>query len=271
MDYQPSKLANEIRIECLRMTNRAQSSHLGSMFSCADIVAVLYSRVLKFNSKKPKDENRDFFFQSKGHAGGVLYATLAKYNFFDRDLLKTYYQNGSKFGGHISHKGIPGVELSTGSLGHALSVSCGVALELKNQIKENKVFTLLSDGEMDEGSNWEALMFAGHHNLNNLTIIIDYNKLQSLTSTYETLNLEPLEEKLVNFGWEVLSIDGHNYAEIEKSLKHETDRPLCIIANTTKGKGVSFMEDSVLWHYRSPQGEEFDDALNELEALEAKE
>ena len=193
---------------------------------------------------------------------------MSKYGFFEEGLLETYYQNGSKLGGHISHKGIPGVELSTGSLGHALSVSCGVALELKKQSKINRVFTLLSDGEMDEGSNWEALMFAGHHNLDNLTIVIDYNKLQSLTSTYETLNLEPLEDKLKDFGWSVTSVDGHAYAELENSLQSKNDKPLCVIANTIKGKGVSFMENSVLWHYRSPQGHEFEDAMKELTTRE---
>ena len=248
------------------MTNRAKSSHLGSMFSCVDIISVLYSRVMNFNSSLPEADNRDFFFQSKGHAGAVLYAVLSKYGFFEDSLLETYYQNGSKLGGHISHKGIPGVELSTGSLGHALSVACGVSLELKKQKKTNRVFTLLSDGEMDEGSNWEAIMFAGHHVLNNLTIVIDYNKLQSLTSTYETLNLEPLEKKLIDFGWNVSSIDGHSYDELENSLKSHSDKPFCIIANTTKGKGVSFMEDSVLWHYRSPQGHEFEDAMRELKS-----
>lgn len=268
MDFEPEELANHLRIECIKMTNRANSSHLGSMFSCADIISVLYSKIMNFDSANPKSEKRDFFFQSKGHAGAVLYAVLSKYGFFEEDLLETYYQNGSKLGGHISHKGIPGVELSTGSLGHALSVSCGVALELKNKSKLNRVFTLLSDGEMDEGSNWEALMFAGHHNLNNLTIIIDYNKLQSLTSTYETLNLEPLEDKLKDFGWYVTPVDGHDYAELEYSLQSIKDKPLCIIANTTKGKGVSFMEDSVLWHYRSPQGNEFEDAMRELSKKE---
>ena len=260
----PSELAKEIRIECLKMTNRAKSSHVGSMFSCADIVSVLYSKILKYDAENPNDDERDYFLQSKGHAGAVLYVALAKNNFFDEKLLETYYQNGSILGGHISHKGVPGVELSTGSLGHALSVGCGIALELKKKGKKNNVYVLLSDGEIDEGSNWEAFLFAGHHNLNNLTAIIDYNKIQSIGSTFETLDLEPIERKIESFRWKTDSIDGHNLDEIENILTKESSQPRCVIANTIKGKGVSFMENSVLWHYRSPQDEEFDAALQEL-------
>jgi len=260
----PEELARSIRIECLKMTNRANSSHIGSMFSCADIVSVLYSRILNFDVAMPTSEKRDYFLQSKGHAGGALYASLASLGFFKKELLKTYYQNGSKFGGHISHKDIEGVEISTGSLGHALSIGCGISIELKNKNLPNRTFVLLSDGELDEGSNWEAMLFAGHHILNNLTIIIDYNKLQSIKPVSETLGLEPLEDKFKSFGWEVCSIDGHNYSEIEETLNRNSTKPFCIIAHTIKGKGVSFMENSVLWHYRSPQGQEFEDALKEL-------
>ena len=261
------ELAREIRINCLKLTNLAKSSHIGSMFSCADILAVLYSNIMKFNSAKPMSLDRDFFLQSKGHAGCAQYVCLSKLGFFNEKTLKTYFQNGSKLGGHISHKDVNGVEISTGSLGHALSIGAGIALELKKLKKHNRVFVLLSDGELDEGSNWEAILFAAHHKLNNLIVIIDYNKLQSIKSVNETLLLEPLIDKWITFNWDVDSIDGHNHNELGDALKRDSKKPHCIIANTIKGKGVSFMENNNLWHYRSPQGTEFNNALRELENL----
>ncbi len=261
----PELLSIEIRKACLKMTNKANSSHIGSMFSCIDLISVLYTKILNIDPLDPENPSRDFFLQSKGHAGAALYAALSKLNFFDEKLLQTYYQNGSKLGGHISHKEIPGVEISTGSLGHALSIGAGISLELKNKKRDNKVFVLLSDGELDEGSNWEAILFSNHHKLKNLTIIIDYNKLQSIRSISETLELEPLDKKFLSFGWEVSTIDGHNFIEIEKALAKVNNKPHVIIANTIKGKGVSFMENSVLWHYRSAQNDEYKMALREIE------
>ena len=261
------ELAKEIRINCLKLTNAAKSSHLGSMFSCADILAVLYGNVLKLNPKQPMSLDRDYFLQSKGHAGCAQYVCLSKLGFFDEKILSTYYQNGSKLGGHISHKGINGVEISTGSLGHALSIGSGIALELKKLKKKNRVFVLLSDGELDEGSNWEAILFSAHHKLNNLVAIVDYNKLQSIKSVEETLSIEPLIDKWNSFGWDVENINGHNHEEVNRSLNKVSKKPLCVIANTIKGKGVSFMENNNLWHYRSPQGTEFSKAIKELENL----
>lgn len=260
------KLAKKIRIHGLNMTNVGKSSHISSIFSIADILAVLYDSILKYDAKNPKLPERDRFILSKGHAAAALYAVLAESGFFSLEKLKTYYLNGSDLLGHATH-GVQGVEFSSGSLGHGLPVSNGIALAASINKNQYKVFVLMSDGEFDEGSNWEAMLFAAHHNLDNLVMIIDRNKLQSIKSTEQTLALEPLKKKIESFGWIVKEIDGHNHEELCENLnKKFPKRPLCIIANTIKGKGVSFMENNVLWHYRSPQNKEFEDALDELNA-----
>ena len=261
-------MANEIRKLALKMTSRGGSSHIASIFSIADILAVLYTGFLKVNPEKPKDMNRDRFILSKGHAGAGVYAALALRGFFDKNELLQHYQNGSIFSGHVSHKGIKGVEFSTGSLGHGLAVSVGMALFASLAKKNHKIVCLMSDGELDEGSNWESFLFAAHHSLNNLIVIIDKNDLQSIKSTSETLNLEPLREKLTAFNWDVLEIDGHDIQEIYFSLNKENNSsPKCIIANTTKGKGVKFMENNVLWHYRTARDKEYEMALKELNLI----
>ena len=249
------------------MTHYGKSSHIASILSIVDIVSVLYESILNIDPKTPKKPNRDRFILSKGHAGAAIYAALAEKGFFKVSELKKHCSNGSNLSGHVSHKNIPGVEFSTGSLGHGLSVSCGIAYSAKINKSKFRVFTLLSDGECDEGSNWEAILFAAHHKLNNLVAIIDYNKLQSIESTHNTLNLEPFAEKWISFGWQVIEVDGHNHNELFKALKKNSklDSPLCIIAHTTKGKGVSFMENNNLWHYRSPQNSEYRNAIKELE------
>lgn len=257
-------LSKAIRLNSLEMTKLGNSSHIGSILSIADILAVLYDGVMKIKPKEPKWDKRDRFILSKGHAGAGVYAVLAEKGFFSRDLLKGHCKNGSNLSGHVSHKDVPGVEFSTGSLGHGLGVSCGIAYAAKKDKKSFRVYTLLSDGECDEGSNWESILFAAHHNLDNLCAIVDYNKLQSLETVESTLGLEPFEDKWKSFGWKVLRIDGHNHKEIYKALKFKGNKPLCIIADTVKGKGVSFMENQVLWHYRSPQGSEYDAALKEI-------
>ena len=259
-----SELAKKIRLHAINMTMLGGSSHVGSVLSMADILAVLYGKILKINPKDSNWKDRDKFILSKGHAGAGVYAVLAELGFFPIDLLKNHYKNGSIFSGHVSHKGVPGVELSTGSLGHGLGVACGLAYASKLDRKEKKVYVLLSDGECDEGSNWEAILFSSHHKLKNLVAIVDYNKIQSLASVEETLNLEPFVEKWEAFGWKVIDIDGHNHQEIEKALMVNSEKPKCIICNTIKGKGVSFMENNVLWHYRSPKGEEYERAVKEL-------
>jgi transketolase len=259
-------LAKRLRIHALNMTSRGGSSHIGSAFSIADIVALLYGKILKKNVKDPKDPNRDRFILSKGHAGCIVYAALAEVGFFDTKKLKNHYMDGSDLSGHISHL-IPGVEFSTGSLGHGLSVGVGMALSAKMKFSKHRVYVLLSDGECDEGSNWEAILFASHHKLTNLIAIIDYNKIQSLDSVEKVLDLEPFAEKWRSFGWSVIEVDGHSHNQLHEALSKspESEKPTVIIAHTTKGKGVSFMENTVLWHYRCAKNEEYNLALKELE------
>jgi transketolase len=234
----------------------------------ADIAAVLYGAVLNVDSQNPRDPFRDRFILSKGHAGAGIYAALAERGFIPLDLLDKHYSNGSTLSGHVSHKGIPGVELSTGSLGHGLGVGCGFALAALRAASEHRVFVLMSDGECGEGSNWEAFHFAGHHRLGRLIAIIDCNGIQSLKTTEETLGLEPFAEKLRSFRWSVAEVDGHNHEQLVQILsasRAPNAEPLCVLARTTKGKGVSFMENSVLWHYRTARGAEYDAAKEELE------
>jgi transketolase len=228
----------------------------------------LYTDILHLDPKNPKLVQRDRFVLSKGHAGAALYATLAEAGFFSISKLATHYQDGSDLCGHVSHKGIPGVEVSTGSLGHGLSLATGMALAAKIDQKKHRIFALLSDGECDEGSTWEAVLFAAHHHLDNLIAIIDYNKIQSLDTVANTLELEPFADKWRSFGWQVQEVDGHNHQKLQSelsSLPLQSDCPSVIICHTVKGKGVSFMENTILWHYRVPRDEEFAAALQELE------
>ena len=272
MSSQPSwvadttDLARRIRLHVVRMTSRGGSSHVASGLSVADILATLYNGVLDVRSEEPDWPGRDRFVLSKGHAGAAVYAVLAERGFFGLAKLDTHCQNGSELSGHVSHHGNPGVEMSTGSLGHGLSVAAGMAYAARLRGASHRVLILMSDGECDEGSVWEAIMVAAHHRLDNLTAIIDYNKIQSLASVERTLALEPFVEKWESFGWRVIEVDGHDCDALSTSLtRHDHGRPSCVIAHTTKGKGVSFMENSVLWHYRSPRGAELEAALRELE------
>jgi transketolase len=262
------ELARRVRIHALKMSNRGGSSHIGAVLSVADILAVLYAKILNVDPEYPNWPERDRFILSKGHAGSGVYAVLSETGFFSTEILKTHYQDGSNLSGHISHKSIPGVELSTGSLGHGLSVGVGMALAAKMDGRTHRIVVLLSDGECDEGSNWEAILFAAHHRLDNLVAIVDYNKIQSLAPVKETLDLEPFADKWRSFGWAVREVDGHDHQQLQDvltDLPAEQGRPTVIIAHTTKGKGVSFMENTVLWHYRCARGEEFEAALKELE------
>ncbi|MGZ8376241.1 MAG: transketolase [Gemmatirosa sp.] len=265
------ELARRIRLHALRMTSSGGSSHIGAIFSMADIVAVLYGYALRVEPARPDWPDRDRFILSKGHAGAGVYAALAERGFFPVEWLERHYQDGSNLSGHVSHKGIPGVELSTGSLGHGLPVATGMALAAKLDGREHRVVALLSDGECDEGSNWEAILFAAHHGLENLVAIVDYNKIQSLGPVAETLALEPFADKWRAFGWGVVEVDGHDHAAMRAcwdALPATVGRPTCILAHTVKGKGVSFMEHAVLWHYRTARGHELDAALAELEGAE---
>ena len=270
MDLQQSRaLAKKIRLDVLDMTHRGKSSHIGTSFSAADLLAVLYSGVLRLDPSRPLWPERDCFVLSKGHGCAAVYAVLAECGFFPSEWLKTYYLDGGRLAGHITHTGVPGVEASTGSLGHGLSLGCGMALAAKRDGLPSRVFALLSDGECDEGSTWEAVLFAPHHRLDNLIAIVDYNKIQSLGTVKEVLDLDPLAAKWESFGWAVKEIDGHDFPQIEgalRTLPAVSGRPTCVVAHTVKGKGVSFMENKLLWHYRSPAGEEYQAALAELEA-----
>jgi transketolase len=260
--------ARRIRRRVLQMIYSAKSAHVGSVFSTVDLLAVLYGQILRIDPSRPDWPERDRFVLSKGHACAGLYVALAERGFFPQSWLDEFYIDGGHLAGHATHVGVPGVEVSTGSLGHGLALAAGMALVAKRQDRGFRVFAMLSDGECDEGSTWEAALFAPFHQLDNLTVLIDYNKIQSLGTVKEVLDLEPLAEKWRAFGWGVREIDGHNYAEIEqvlRSLPIEHSHPTCIIAHTIKGKGVSFMENKLLWHYRTPDPEELRLALVELE------
>lgn len=249
------------------MTSRAGSAHIGSVFSAADILAALYGAVMRVDPQRPAWPARDRFLLSKGHAGAGIYAVLAERGFLRRALLDTYCADGSPLCGHVSHKGVPGVELSTGSLGHGLSVAAGMAYGAMLDGAAHRVFVLLSDGECDSGPVWEAALFASHHRLDRLVAIVDYNKIQSLASVADTLGLEPLAAKWRSFGWETAEVDGHDVnalAPLLAACPTASGRPTCVVAHTVKGKGVSFMENTVLWHYRSARGEEYRQALREL-------
>jgi len=262
-----AELAGKIRCHTVRMTHRARSSHIGSSLSVADLLAVLYAGILRVNRTEPNWPDRDRFILSKGHAAACVYAALAEKGFVPFETLDTYYQNGSALAGHITRSGVSGVDASTGSLGHGLGMGCGMALAGRRDRRTYRVFVLLSDGECDEGSTWEAVLFAPHHQLDNLVAIVDYNKLQSLATTEDTLALEPLADKWRAFGWSVREINGHDLAEIQSALETipwQAGRPSCVIAHTVKGKGVSFMENAILWHYRPPDDDELQRALEEL-------
>ena len=264
------EVARAVRAHVLRMTSGGGSSHVGSALSCADLLAVLYTDVLEVDPAHPARPDRDRFIMSKGHAGAALYAVLAERGFFDEAVLHRHYQNGSYLSGHVSHVGIPGVEFSTGSLGHGLPVGAGLAWRARQTGGLWRTYVLLGDGECDEGSIWEAAMFAGHHELGSLVAVVDHNGLQSLGTTEETLRLEPFAAKWESFGWEVARADGHDHAALAEAMRVPRDpgraRPRCVLARTVKGKGVSFMEDQVLWHYRAPSAEELDRALAEIGA-----
>ena len=259
------ELANFVRKSVVQMTHDGNSSHVGSCLSIADILSVVYFDYLNTFPSDPLNKERDWFILSKGHAGAAIYATLSGMGYFDSSFLKKHYQNGSIMSGHVSHKSIPGVEFSTGSLGHGLPVACGIAHGYKLDNLNNKVVCLLSDGECDEGSNWEAILYANHFELSNLTVIVDYNKLQSLDSTDNTMTLEPFTDKWISFGWDLIECNGHDHEALKSALDKKSNKPKVVIANTTKGYGVSFMESNVLWHYRSPQGQEYKDAMLELD------
>ncbi len=261
-----NSLADFARVEVLKMTNRAGASHVGSALSVIDILAVLYGKVANVTPSNVNNPNRDTIILSKGHAATALYAILAIKGFIPTSWLEDYCQDGAQLGGHVTSRGVMGVELSTGSLGHGMPYGLGIAISHKRLGKQSRVFVVMSDGECDEGTTWESAMIANHLNLSNLLVIIDRNRIQSLGSTEDTLTLEPFAEKWRSFGWNVHEVDGHDFQELEAAFRQtEKNKPTCVIANTTKGKGVSFMENSVAWHYKSPNNSELITALAEIE------
>lgn len=252
------------------MVTRARASHIGSALSIADIIAVLYGGVLRVDPAAPDHPDRDRFILSKGHACVAVYAALGETGFIDPALFETYGTDGSMLMAHISHR-VSGVEFSTGALGHGLPFGTGKALAAKRKGKDWRTIVLTSDGEWGEGSNWEAALFAAHHQLDNLLCIIDYNKLQSLTTVDETLRLEPLHAKFEAFGWAVKEVDGHDHEALLNALDAATwpvGKPAMLIAHTIKGKGVSFMENEVAWHYRNPTPELLTKALAEIQGAQ---
>lgn len=262
-----SERANRIRRASLTMVHRAGIGHAGGDLSAADILVALYFAVLRFDPHEPKSPQRDRFIMSKGHCSGALYATLAEAGFFPHEELDTYMQPLSRLNGHPNCVKIPGVETNTGPLGHGLPVAVGTAIASKLDHAGWRTFVLTGDGELQEGSNWEAAMTAGHYELDNLTVIVDRNRLQQGETTERTVRLEPLADKWRAFGWAVAEVDGHDYdalLDTFESLPLSPGKPNCIIAHTHKGKGVSFMEDQVGWHHRVPTAEELALALQEL-------
>ena len=266
----PRVLAWLIRRHGLEMTHLSRGSHIGAIFSLAEIMATLYTGVLNVDPADPGMPGRDRLILSKGHAGAAVYAALAERGFFPVEELSTHYADGSRLSGHVSHKGIPGVEFSTGSLGHGLAVAAGMALGGKMDGAAWRVYAVLGDGECDEGSVWEAALQARQYKLDNLIAVIDRNRMQSLDFSENTIALEPFADKWRAFGWHTQICDGHDVDALRAAFdraRANVGCPSVIIAETTKGKGVSFMENDILWHYRTPQGEEYEAALRELEAL----
>ncbi|TWB87271.1 transketolase [Bradyrhizobium macuxiense] len=265
------EFARRIRLAALDLCHCKRTSHIGGALSVADILAVLYGDVMRIAPDLASDPVRDRLFYSKGHACVALYAALDIRGFFPAGGLREgFIADGSRFTSHVSHR-LPGIELSTGSLGHALGVACGSALAGKRRSLSYSVFTVLGDGELDEGSNWEAILFAAHNRLDNLIAIVDYNKLQSFGTVEAVTGLEPLAGKFRAFNWSVIELDGHDLSAIKSALSvakaRRQGRPHCIIAHTVKGKGVSFMEGQLAWHYKSPSDADLHAARVELGQL----
>ena len=263
------QLAWLIRRHAVEMTALSGGSHIGAILSVADIMGVLYTDILKFDKDDPEWDSRDRFILSKGHSGASVYAALAENGFFSVEELKTHYADGSRLSGHVSHH-LPGVDFSTGSLGHGLSVAAGRALAAKQDGKDFRSFVVLGDGECNEGSVWEAAEFANHFKLDNLVAIVDHNHMQSLDYCNNTLEVD-MEKRWKGFDWNVIVVDGHDHDALRKALTDTSNpehKPTVVIANTVKGKGISFMQNDILWHYRFPhQGWEYNCAVNELHKI----
>ncbi|MEO1206524.1 MAG: transketolase [Pseudomonadota bacterium] len=262
-----NRTAAELRGRVILMSHKAKAAHLASCLSCCDILAAAYWSVLNVDPATPEDLDRDRFILSKGHAAAALYATLSKRGYFPDEELETYCQDGGILAEHPPANLLAGVEAATGSLGHGLPIGLGMAVAGRIAGKKYRVYALLSDGECNEGSNWEAAMFAAGQRLENVCVIIDYNKWQATARSNETLMLAPLREKWAAAGWDAHEIDGHDMqalVDLMWQVPNGSGKPVAIIANTIKGRGVSFMEDDNNWHYRAPTAEEVELAYKEL-------
>ena len=261
------RMARTIRTDIVKMVHAAGSGHPGGSLSAADIVTALYFNVLDIKPEQPKWEDRDRFILSKGHCCPVLYACLARRGFFDVAELNTLRKYGSKLQGHPDMNKCPGVEMSAGTLGNGLGCAVGMAIAGKVGHKAHKIFVLLGDGECQEGSVWEAAMCAAHHKLANLIAIVDVNRLQILGTTAQVMNVGPLADKWRSFGWKVVEMDGHDMDQVLATLNDakRMEGPVAILADTVKGKGVSFMEDAVKWHGAAPSDKELELAIKEIE------
>ena len=257
----------QVRRNILSLVHKTNGPHVGSSFSCVEILVSLYFKFLNVSSKNPWDPRRDRFIFSKGHASPALYTVLYEAGFLTQDDLDGFAVNGGKFEQHPNKDLARGIEVSSGSLGHGLSVGAGMALAAKRDDENHRICVVISDGELNEGSIWEAILFSAQHKLNNLLLVVDYNKMQALGFTKDTLDLDPLMAKFEAFGWGCREVDGHNFPSIVEALEKfpfQENKPSVIIAHTTKGKGVSFMENSLHWHYTCPNDEECRLALDEL-------
>lgn len=257
---------NEIRRDILRMTYKSKSSHVGSCLSVVEILYVLYFKVMNIDPDYPKLKERDKLILSKGHASAALYATLAERGYFSKDILDKFYVDNGILPGHLDMEAVPGVEASTGSLGHGLSLGIGMAIANKQTGNPGRIFVILGDGECNEGSVWEAAMLGAFLCLSNLTVIIDFNKLQGFGRINEIIDQTNLSERWKVFGWEVFEVDGHSLEDLENVLTIPVTKPKAIIAHTIKGKGVSFMEDKLEWHYKSPDDAQYAAGIKELES-----
>lgn len=263
---QLSDVARRLRATIIRMSHQGRAPHLGSALSCIDILVAAYFTALRIDPSQPSADDRDRFILSKGHAASALYATLAERGFYDPALLETYNQAGSRLPEQPSPGALPGVEAATGSLGHGLSLGLGMALAGRVQQQDFRVFVVVSDGECNEGSVWEAAMFAAAQRLDNVLVVVDYNRWQATDRSDEVMAISPLVDKWEAFGWSALEVDGHDLTALANAMKipSEVGKPTAIVARTVKGRGVSFMEDDNNWHYRIPNEQELADALKEL-------
>lgn len=262
--------ARKIRISILKMISNSNSSHIGTAYSVVEILTVLYFSILRILPHKPKWENRDRLILSKGHGAATHYAALAHRRFFPRSYLSDYCKDGGKLHGHSTFGLVPGIEASTGSLGHGLPIGLGMAIAARSDHKTHRIFVVMGDGDCQEGSNWEAIMSAGNYGLDNLVVIVDYNKMQGLGKVFEIMDLEPFVKKWETFKWAVREVDGHNIKELNQALESvpfTKGKPSVLIAHTIKGKGVSYMENNIAWHYRTPLGDDYKQALKELNTL----